>query len=176
MAQLLKQYRTREPGNSEEISPSVVPDTNNHSTLVRNHSCFVERTPEMKSSEKDSPILSLWSSTLINLEKAKWKGLLLAFRLGALGKWRNEEAAVSWFWGPNKSLTVRPGHKCGAPLLGPVKIKESHYHHLLGEECLLRSAMWGRLQHKAWGAGSLLLNSVTFSLFCNPGKLRSGLL
>ena len=138
--------------------------------LVRNHS-FCGKNNWNKEFRKRQSYTVIVVLTLINLEKGKWKGLVLAFELGTLGKQRNEKVATSWFWGPNRSPTVRPGHKCGAPLLGPMELKESHHQHL-GEECPLRSKAWGRQQRKAWVGGSLLSSCVTLYLFYKPGKLR----
>lgn len=162
MAQLLKQHRFRKLRNSEEISPSLISDT-------RNQTNFVERTTETRSLELRQSYNVIVVFTLINLEKGKWKGLVLAFELGTLDKLINTKVATSWFWVAKRNPTARLKHKAGAPLLG--LIKESYHHHL-GEECPPRSRVWGSQQCEVWVGRSSLLACETLSLFYKPRKLR----
>lgn len=86
--------------------------------LVRNHS-FCGKNNWNKQFRKRQSYAVLVVLTRVNLQKGKWKRLVLASELGMLGKRRKEKAATSWFWGPNRSPTVRPGHKRGAPCVAP---------------------------------------------------------
>lgn len=99
---------------------------------------FVERRAEMRSLGKDSLTLSLSSKPWLILRKGNEWRFCLPLRLGMLEKWRNEMAAASWYRGPNRNPSVRSGHKCGAPLLSSMEIKQPPSHHLQ-KECPLRS-------------------------------------
>lgn len=103
---------------------------------------FVEKTTEIPSLEKDSPMLSLWSSPEVISRKASERGWCLP---------------LSWEgWANGKMRRRQPpgfGDPTGAPLSGlwsslvwphGDKGVSSHHHYHLGEECPRRSRAWGR--------------------------------
>lgn len=99
--------------------------------LVRSHSrCGKNnRNKEFRKRQCYAVIVVL---TLINFEKGKWKGLVLAFELGTLGKWEMRRWQPPGFGDPR-----------GVPLWGLGINVELHH---LGEERSLRSRAWGRQQ------------------------------